>query len=82
MSLVGPRPELPRYVGYYDTRQHFRLWMPPGITGWWQVNGRGKQPMYLYWDDDLYYIRNYSLLLDLQILWLTFSSAVLGSTGR
>jgi lipopolysaccharide/colanic/teichoic acid biosynthesis glycosyltransferase len=36
----------------------------------------------MYWDDDLYYIRNYSLLLDLQILWLTFSSAVLGSTGR
>jgi lipopolysaccharide/colanic/teichoic acid biosynthesis glycosyltransferase len=82
MSLVGPRPELPRYLGYYDTWQHFRLWMPPGITGWWQVNGRDRQPMYMYWDDDLYYIRNYSLLLDLQILWLTFSSAVLGSTGR
>jgi lipopolysaccharide/colanic/teichoic acid biosynthesis glycosyltransferase len=82
MSLVGPRPELPRYVGYYDTWQHFRLWMPPGITGWWQVNGREKQPMYLFWDDDLYYIRNYSLLLDLQILWLTLSSALFGGTGQ
>ncbi len=82
MSLVGPRPELPTYVGFYETWQHFRLWVPPGITGWWQVKGREKQPMYLYWDDDLYYIRNYSLLLDLQILWLTFSHAMLGSTGR
>lgn len=82
MSLVGPRPELPTYVGYYDTWQHFRLWVPPGITGWWQVKGRQKQPMYLNWDDDLYYIRHYSLLLDLQILWMTLSSAVFGSTGR
>ena len=82
MSLVGPRPELPRYVGFYDTWQHFRLWVPPGITGWWQIKGREKQPMYLNWDDDLYYIRNYSILLDLQILWLTLSHALLGSTGR
>ena len=82
MSLVGPRPELPTYVGFYETWQHYRLWVPPGITGWWQVKGREKQPMYLHWDDDLYYIKNYSLLLDLQILWLTLSSAVLGSTGR
>jgi exopolysaccharide biosynthesis polyprenyl glycosylphosphotransferase len=82
MSLVGPRPELPRYVGFYETWQHFRLWVPPGITGWWQIKGREKQPMYLHWDDDLYYIRNYSILLDLQILWLTLSHALLGSTGR
>jgi exopolysaccharide biosynthesis polyprenyl glycosylphosphotransferase len=82
MSLVGPRPELPTYVGFYDKWQHLRLWVPPGITGWWQINGREQQPMYLNWEDDLYYIRNYSLLLDLQILWLTVTHALLGSTGR
>ena len=82
MSLVGPRPELPRYVNYYDTWQHFRLWVPPGITGWWQVKAREKQPMYMHWDDDIYYIKNYSLLLDLQILWMTLSSAFAGGTGR
>jgi exopolysaccharide biosynthesis polyprenyl glycosylphosphotransferase len=82
MSLVGPRPELPRYVNYYDTWQHFRLWVPPGITGWWQVKAREKQPMYMHWDDDIYYIKNYSLLLDLQILWMTLSSACAGGTGR
>jgi len=44
------------------------------------VNGRSDKPMYLYTEDDLYYIQNYSLLLDIQILWRT-AAAVLKREG-
>ncbi len=68
MSLVGPRPELPYLVEKYEPWQHKRFAVPPGLTGWWQVNGRSDKPMHLHTEDDLYYVQNYSLLLDLQIL--------------
>jgi exopolysaccharide biosynthesis polyprenyl glycosylphosphotransferase len=68
MSLVGPRPELPYLVEMYEPWQHKRFAVPPGLTGWWQVNGRSDKPMHLHTEDDLYYVQNYSLLLDLQIL--------------
>jgi lipopolysaccharide/colanic/teichoic acid biosynthesis glycosyltransferase len=71
MSLVGPRPEMLFLVERYDTWQRQRLAVPPGITGWWQVNGRSDLPMHLNTQFDLYYIRNYSLWLDLKILWKT-----------
>ncbi len=71
MSLVGPRPELPWLVDQYETWQRRRFAVPPGITGWWQVNGRSDRPMHMSTDDDLYYIQNYSPWLDLRILWLT-----------
>lgn len=71
MSLVGPRPELPWLVEKYEPWQRKRFAVPPGITGWWQVNGRSDKPMHLHTEDDLYYIKNYSLLLDLLILWKT-----------
>jgi exopolysaccharide biosynthesis polyprenyl glycosylphosphotransferase len=71
MSLVGPRPELPWLVETYEPWQRARLVVPQGITGWWQVNGRSDKPMHLHTEDDLYYIQNYSLLLDLRILWRT-----------
>jgi exopolysaccharide biosynthesis polyprenyl glycosylphosphotransferase len=71
MSLVGPRPELPFLVDRYRRWQRKRFSVPPGMTGWWQVNARSDQPMHLHTEDDLYYIQNYSLLLDLQILWKT-----------
>jgi exopolysaccharide biosynthesis polyprenyl glycosylphosphotransferase len=67
MSLVGPRPEMPILVEQYQQWQLKRLAVPQGITGWWQVNGRSDKPMHLHTEDDLYYIQNYSLLLDLQI---------------
>ena len=38
------------------------------MTGWWQINGRGERTMHLHTEDDLYYINNYSLWLDIQIL--------------
>jgi exopolysaccharide biosynthesis polyprenyl glycosylphosphotransferase len=71
MSLVGPRPELPWLVERYEPWQRKRFEVPPGITGWWQVNGRSDKPMHLYTEEDLYYIKHYSLLLDVQILWKT-----------
>jgi len=78
MSLVGPRPELPWLVANYDIWQRRRLAVPPGITGWWQVNGRSDRLMHLHTEDDLYYIQNYSPLLDLQILWRTIGVVVRG----
>lgn len=68
MSLVGPRPEMPDFVDEYQPWQRKRFAVPQGITGWWQVNGRSDRPMHLHTEDDLYYVQNYSIWLDLQIL--------------
>lgn len=71
MSIVGPRPELPYLVEQYEPWQRKRLLVPQGLTGWWQINGRSDKPMLLHTEDDLYYVRNYSLMLDLEIIWKT-----------
>lgn len=71
MSLVGPRPEMPEMVEQYEFWQRRRFTVPQGLTGWWQVNGRSDKPMHLHTMEDLYYIQNYSLWLDIQILWKT-----------
>jgi exopolysaccharide biosynthesis polyprenyl glycosylphosphotransferase len=71
MSLVGPRPEMPWLVDRYDSWQRKRFAVPQGITGWWQINGRSDKPMHLNTEDDLYYVYNYSLWLDIQILLRT-----------
>lgn len=76
MSLVGPRPELPWLVEQYEPWQRQRFSVPQGITGWWQVNGRSDKPMHLHTEEDLFYIQNYSLLLDIQILWRTLGAVV------
>ncbi|MBE0411279.1 MAG: sugar transferase [Anaerolineales bacterium] len=68
MSLVGPRPEMPVLVEKYQPWQMQRFAVPQGITGWWQINGRSDKPMHLHTEDDIYYVQNYSLLLDIQIL--------------
>ena len=72
MSLVGPRPTLPYQVENYDERQVQRLSVKPGVTGWAQVNGRSS----LTWPErielDLWYINNWSLVLDFKILLRTF----------
>lgn len=78
MSLVGPRPEQLFLVDSYEPWQRKRLAVPPGMTGWWQVNGRSDLPMHLNSEYDLYYIQNYSFLLDLRILWKTVSVVVRG----
>jgi exopolysaccharide biosynthesis polyprenyl glycosylphosphotransferase len=76
MSLVGPRPELPWLVERYEPWQRKRFEVPQGLTGWWQVNGRADKPMHLHTEDDLYYIKNYSLWLDIQILWRTVKAVI------
>ena len=80
MSLVGPRPALPEETAKYGTYMRRRLAVKPGITGLWQVSGRSD----LSADDsvrlDVRYVENWSLLLDLQILWKT-AWAVTSGTG-
>jgi lipopolysaccharide/colanic/teichoic acid biosynthesis glycosyltransferase len=74
MSLVGPRPELPWIVEQYEPWQWRRFAVPQGITGWWQINGRSDKPMHWHTEEDLFYIQNRSLLLDIQILWRTLGA--------
>jgi exopolysaccharide biosynthesis polyprenyl glycosylphosphotransferase len=79
MSLVGPRPALPDEAARYGDHVRRRLAVKPGITGLWQVSGRSD----LTWDEsvrlDLRYVENWSLVLDLHILWKTLSAVVRGS---
>ena len=72
MSLVGPRPLLVRYLGRYSPEQMRRHEMRPGITGWAQVNGlRGDTSIPERIRYDLWYIENWTLGLDIRILFLT-----------
>jgi exopolysaccharide biosynthesis polyprenyl glycosylphosphotransferase len=79
MSLVGPRPPLPDEVARYGGDVYRRLAVKPGMTGLWQVNGRSD----LTWEEsvrlDLRYVDNWTLALDLQILWKTWSAVFRGS---
>ena len=77
MSLVGPRPELAALLDCYQTWQTRRFDVKPGLTGWWQVNGR-KQPMHAHINEDIYYVDHASLSLDLQILWRTVGAVLRG----
>ena len=80
MSLVGPRPHLASELALMPTEASRRSLVTPGLTGLWQVSGRSD----LEGDDavrlDLRYVENWSLTLDLQILWRTLS-AVLAKSG-
>ncbi len=67
MSLVGPRPELPQIVAGYESWQHQRHLVRPGLTGWWQVSGRGDRPMHEHTALDIYYVENLSFWLDVRI---------------
>jgi exopolysaccharide biosynthesis polyprenyl glycosylphosphotransferase len=78
MTLVGPRPELPDLVEQYQPWQRKRLTVPQGITGWWQVSGRSDKPMHLHTEYDLYYIQNYSIWLDVQIIIRTIWVVLIG----
>ncbi|MFL6057167.1 MAG: sugar transferase [Actinoallomurus sp.] len=79
MSLVGPRPPLPDEVAKYGDDVRRRLVVRPGMTGLWQVSGRAD----LTWEEsvrlDLRYVENWSLTLDLQILWKTWAAVLHGS---
>jgi len=79
MSLVGPRPELPWLVESYEPHHRKRFAVPQGMTGWWQVNGRSDRADYtLRVEDDLYYIRNWSVWLDVRILLMTLAAVIQG----
>ena len=76
MSLVGPRPALPSEVEQYDDWVLNRLKAKPGMTGLWQVSGRTGTSFSDYVRYDLFYIQNWSLSLDLWIMWRTFRAAI------
>jgi exopolysaccharide biosynthesis polyprenyl glycosylphosphotransferase len=78
MSLVGPRPELPYLVEKYQPWQRKRFTVPPGMTGWWQVNGRSDRPLHLNTEDDMFYIQNYSIWMDFVILMRTIWAVIIG----
>ena len=71
MSIVGPRPPIPYEVEAYELWHRKRLDMKPGITGLWQVSGRNRLPFDEMVRMDLFYIENWSLLLDLKIVLQT-----------
>ena len=74
MSLVGPRPEIPDVVKYYPQNYRARLLVTPGITGLAQVSGRGEIELGKTIYYDLTYITNFSIWLDIKILFKTVSS--------
>ena len=71
MSLVGPRPTVQVQVDRYDERQHGRLSVRPGLTGWAQINGRASLPWHDRIELDLWYVEHATLALDLRILLAT-----------
>jgi exopolysaccharide biosynthesis polyprenyl glycosylphosphotransferase len=79
MSLVGPRPPLPGEVERYAADVRRRLLVKPGLTGLWQISGRSD----LDWEEavrlDLRYVENWSLALDLMIIWKTLFVVVRGA---
>jgi lipopolysaccharide/colanic/teichoic acid biosynthesis glycosyltransferase len=76
MSLVGPRPLLTEYLELYDSQQAQRHNVKPGITGWAQVNGRNAISWQEKFKLDLWYVDNWSLSLDLKIIWKTILKVI------
>jgi exopolysaccharide biosynthesis polyprenyl glycosylphosphotransferase len=78
MSLIGPRPPMPAEVARYDTTELRRLAVRPGMTGLWQVSGRSD----LSWDEtvalDLWYVDNWSVAADMEIMTRTLRAVVDG----
>ncbi|NRB58896.1 MAG: sugar transferase [Winogradskyella sp.] len=76
MSLIGPRPLLPKYLPRYSNEQNRRHNVMPGITGWAQVNGRNA----ISWEDkfklDVFYVDNQSFILDFKILIKTIKNVI------
>ncbi len=77
MSLVGPRPPTPEEVALYDQWHMQRLAVKPGMTGLWQISGRSDIPFDEMCLLDIYYIENWSMGLDAQILMLTIPRVLL-----
>ncbi|BDI28737.1 multidrug MFS transporter [Capsulimonas corticalis] len=78
MSLIGPRPALPREVALYTPRQAQRLAVMPGVTGLWQVSGRANISFERSVELDLHYIQHQSLGLNLRIMLMTIPAVLTG----
>jgi undecaprenyl phosphate N,N'-diacetylbacillosamine 1-phosphate transferase len=76
MSLIGPRPLLPKYLPLYNEEQKKRHNVKPGITGWAQVNGRNAISWQQKFEYDVWYVDNFGFLLDLKIIWLTIKKII------
>lgn len=76
MSFVGPRPLLIKYLPHYFPRERKRFLVKPGITGWAQVNGRNLSSWSQRLEDDIWYVNNYSLRLDCNILIRTVFAVI------
>lgn len=76
MSIIGPRPLMPRYLDLYNKEQARRHDVRPGITGWAQVNGRNAITWARKFELDVWYVDNLSVMLDLKIVWLTIKKIV------
>jgi lipopolysaccharide/colanic/teichoic acid biosynthesis glycosyltransferase len=77
MSLVGPRPALPEEVAEFDDDLLSRQSVPPGITGLWQVEARDNPSFYAYKRLDIFYVENWSLTLDIAIIFATIKHVLL-----
>lgn len=76
MSMVGPRPALPKEVAQFDDELLDRLSVPPGITGLWQVEARDNPSFSAYKRLDLFYVENWSVTMDLAVIVETASSVL------
>lgn len=76
MSIVGPRPLMPKYLPLYNKQQMRRHEVKPGITGWAQINGRNDISWGKKFELDVWYVDNISFLLDLKIIFLTIVKVI------
>jgi lipopolysaccharide/colanic/teichoic acid biosynthesis glycosyltransferase len=76
MSLVGPRPCTPHEFARYQAWQKERVDAQPGLTGYWQVNGKNKTTFTEMINMDIFYAKNMSLRLDLTIMLKTFPAVL------
>lgn len=73
MSLVGPRPLLTKYVPLYTPRQARRHEVTPGLTGWVAIHGRNTRSWEERFEQDVFYVDNHDLKLDLYVIWKTIA---------
>ena len=76
MSVIGPRPLLVKYLPRYNEHQHRRHEVKPGLSGWAQVNGRNAISWEEKFDFDVEYVDNYSLLMDIKVLFMTVANVL------
>lgn len=77
MSLIGPRPLVPRYLKLYSSEQLRRHEVRPGITGWAQVNGRNSISWTRKFELDVWYVDHCSFLLDVRIILMTVKNVLM-----